>query len=113
MNGNTQEKMPAVGDNGQARDEAGANPLSLPIILTGTQFVNPLSIPTAAAGVVNWATCDALHTLARELVERGLVDDDDRLTAAMRASWAKMVQASYFPAGELEALEAAMGEIEA
>ena len=104
MNGNGREKA-RDGDAGQVRDEAGANPLSLPIILTGTQFVNPSTIPTAAAGVVNWATCDALATLARELVERGLVDDDDRLTAAMRASWAKMVQASYFPPSELEAIE--------
>ena len=100
MNGNGHEKSPAAGPGGEVT--SGGKSISPSSILI---FPVVSSIPTAAGGPVHWATCDALATLARELVERGLVDDDDRLTAAMRASWAKMVQASYFPAGELEAIE--------
>ena len=108
MNGNGREKA-RDGDAGQVRDEAGANPLSPPIVLYPTSFVNPLTIPTAAAGVVNWAVCDSLHTLASELIARGLVKDNDELTAAIGASWAKMLnEASYFPPSELEALEGAL-----
>ena len=70
---------------------------------------NPQTIPTAAAGVVNWAVCDALATLSRELIERGLIEDNDELTEAIGASWQTMVsQASYFPPSELQALEDAL-----
>ena len=104
MNGNGREKSPAAGPGGEVT--SGGKSISPPSLLQPTVFVNPQMIPTAAAGVVNWTVCDSLHTLARELIERGLVEDNDELTAAIGASWAKMVnQASYFPAGELEVLE--------
>ena len=108
MNGNGREKA-RVGGAGQARDRAGIHPLSASMILQPTEFVNPLTIPTAAAGVVNWTVCDSLHTLARELVKRGLVVDNDELTAAIGASWATMMnEASYIPAAELAEIERAL-----
>ena len=104
MNGNGREKSPAARLGNEVT--SGGKSSTTPTILYPTAFVNPLSIPTAAAGVVNWTVCDSLHTLASELIARGLVKDNDELTEAIGASWARMMnEASYIPPSELEALE--------
>jgi len=110
MNGNGREKA-RVGGAGQVRDEAGANPLSLPIVMHPVEFVNPQfsALPSSIGGICNWCITDALATLSRELIERGLVEDNDELTEAIGASWARMVnEASYIPAAELAEIERAL-----
>ena len=78
----------------------------------GTGVVSDVILPQipdtcqAQAGPVVWAAIDAIHTVIREMLAVGLVEDGPEIEGVIRASWVAMQSASYMPeVGALEALE--------
>jgi len=102
VNGNRENAKPAAGDGGQSQNEnvTRTNPI-VPHILDTCQ---------AEATPTVWATIDAIHTVVRELLARGLVEDGPVIDQVISASWAKMRGASYLTRKDRKAWAAVGGK---
>jgi len=104
MKDDKQAKSPGVNQGGGGRAGEPSPMQSIPLF--GEQ-VNPNVVNTcqAQAGPTIWAVLDSLHSLKHELLSRNLVADGPELDAAIGASYAMMLAASYIPLDELAAVE--------
>ena len=95
-------QLPSVGGAGQhGRNDENAT--TAKSIACSLNIVNPFNTCQAQAGPVVWSILDAIHTVVRELLARGLVEDGPAIDQVITASWAKMGAASYLTAKDREA----------
>ena len=99
MNGNGQKTPATLGGSGGPEGNDGTR--TNPIVPQLPDTCQAQATPTV------WATVDAIHTVVRELLARGLVEDGPEIDQVITASWAKMGGASYLTRKDRKAWEVA------